>query len=291
MITDGQTNRIYFSSYLEVVCPKLWTNIHTALAERRISHGLLPHTDYIWCRDYMPIQSAEDRFVAYRFEPDYLVKDKRYHKFLACNGYDLCQELNYPAIRMDLVIDGGNIVKCGDTIVMTEKVFYENSRMSRKEVERTLRDSLECDILFLPWDQEEEFGHSDGIIHFAGEGRVLMTNYEDFDPKLASEIVKRLEQKFEVVHLKYKTKRKHSRSWAYINFLQTEQLIMVPQLGIEEALQALEQISTMFPNVETIGIPALEAVRRGGALNCISWNVKETHATCTRPYISLRPNE
>jgi hypothetical protein len=102
-----------------------------------------------------------------------------------------------------------------------------------------------------------------------------MTNYEDFEPKIAREMTMRLERRFEVIHLKYKSKRKHMRSWAYINFLQTEQLIMVPQLGIEEDEQALEQIGSSFPDCETIGIPALEAVRRGGALNCISWNVKD----------------
>ena len=32
---------------------------------------------------------------------------------------------------------------------------------------------------------------------------------------------------------------------------------------------------------ETIGIPALEAVRKGGALNCISWNVKDLGAKPT----------
>jgi agmatine/peptidylarginine deiminase len=86
---------------------------------------------------------------------------------------------------------------------------------------------------------------------------------------------KRLEKKFDVIHLHYKSKRKHQRSWAYINFLQTERLIMVPQLGTEEDEQALEQIRFVFPDCETIGIPALEAVRKGGALNCISWNVKD----------------
>jgi agmatine/peptidylarginine deiminase len=92
---------------------------------------------------------------------------------------------------------------------------------------------------------------------------------------MAEEIEKRLEKKFDVIRLQYKVKRRHMRSWAYINFLQTERLIMVPQLGMEEDEQAIEQIISVFPDIETIGIPALEAVRRGGALNCISWNVKK----------------
>ena len=274
MITDNQTNKIYFSPLLAMECPKLWTSIHSALSKRGIRYGLLRHTNYIWCRDYMPIQIADDYFVSYRFEPDYLKKEKRYQKYLMCDGNKICSEISYPTIGIDLIMDGGNVVKCGDTVVMTEKIFSENSTKSRHEVEHILRDAFKSDILFLPWDREEEFGHSDGILHYAGDGRVLLTNYADFDPKMAEEIEKRLEKKFDVIRLQYKVKRRHMRSWAYINFLQTERLIMVPQLGMEEDEQAIEQISSVFPDIETIGIPALEAVRRGGALNCISWNVK-----------------
>ena len=64
-------------------------------------------------------------------------------------------------------------------------------------------------------------------------------------------------------------------SWAYINFLQTERLIVVPMLELEEDEQALEQIEKVFPDVEVIGVPALEAVRKGGGMNCVTWNVKE----------------
>ena len=275
MITDNQTNKIYFSPYLIDECPKLWSSIRAALSERKIKYEFLKNAKYIWCRDYTPIQIEEDNFVAYRFEPDYLKKNVCYHKYLGYDGHQICKEMNYRMTEMDLVMDGGNVVKCGDTIVMTEKVFVENKDKSKAEVEKILHEKLRCDILFLPWDRYEEYGHSDGIVHFAGEGRVLMTNYEDFDEKLAREMEKRLEKKFDVIHLHYKSKRKHQRSWAYINFLQTERLIMVPQLGTEEDEQALEQIRFVFPDCETIGIPALEAVRKGGALNCISWNVKD----------------
>jgi agmatine/peptidylarginine deiminase len=86
-----------------------------------------------------------------------------------------------------------------------------------------------------------------------------------------------LEKHFEVIPLYYKTKKIHARSWAYINFLQIGKLILVPQLGLEEDKQALEQISNAMPDCEVLGIPALEAVRRGGALNCISWNIKASN--------------
>jgi agmatine/peptidylarginine deiminase len=74
--------------------------------------------------------------------------------------------------------------------------------------------------------------------------------------------------------VKYKVKQKHKRSWAYINYLQVGNLVLVPQLGIPEDEQALERICKVLPNCKVVGIPALEAVRKGGALNCISWNIK-----------------
>ena len=169
------------------------------------------------------------------------------------------------------------MVKCGDTIVMTEKVFVENKDKTRTEVERILKDAFRCDILFLPWDQKETFGHSDGIVHYAGDGKILLTNYDDSSLYYFRRFRKVLEKHFEVIPLKYATKRRHARSWAYINFLQIGKLVLVPQLGLEEDGQALEQIANALSNFEVIGIPALEAVRRGGGLNCMSWNVSMLH--------------
>ena len=95
MITDNQTNKIYFAANLGEVCPKLWASIHNALTTRNIRHGMLRNPNYIWCRDYMPIQIADDNFVSFHFHPDYLANDKRYQKYLCCDGYQLCAELEY----------------------------------------------------------------------------------------------------------------------------------------------------------------------------------------------------
>ena len=278
MITDNQTNLIYFSPELEKLCPMFWKNLQETLDEKKIHYRLLSNAPYMWCRDYMPIQIDDEHFVSYHFRPDYLLKyEKRYAEALSCNGYNICEKLNYEQIGMDLIVDGGNVVKCGDTIVMTDKVFFENPQKSRIEVESILRDTLKCDILFLPWDDKEIYGHSDGIVHYAGDNRILVSSYYyDFFPEFALEIEKLLEKKFNVIRLRFDVKRKHKSNWAYINFLETEKLILVPQLDHEEEdAMAIEQISQVFPDDEVVGIPAIEAVRKGGALNCVSWNVKD----------------
>ena len=273
MLTDDRTNKIYFSAWLPTVCPVLWENIHRELSARKVQHELLNGTADIWCRDYMPIQIDDNEFVNYRYTPDYLmVKSKKRY---ITNASNVCAALPYQVKQIDLILDGGNVVRCGDTVVMTEKVFHENKDKSRYEVEKILTDAFKCDLLFLPWDRSEPLGHSDGIVHYIEANKVMLTNYDDFSPYFFRRFKKALERKFEIVPLKDPTKRKHQRSWAYVNFLQTEHLLMVPQLGIAEDEQAIEQIGNAFPQYDMIGIPALEAVRRGGALNCISWNVKD----------------
>lgn len=277
MITDNLTTAVYFSDLLPKKCPTLNQHIAEVLEANRIPYAYLSETKDIWCRDFMPIQIAEDRFVSYKYTPDYL-QDKPGLRLQTNPEAVLQAQQNrlthvlQNAVKVDLILDGGNVVKCGNIVVMTEKVFAENRDKSPIEVDRILKDAFQCDVLYLPWDHQEAFGHSDGIVHFAGDGKVLITNYGDISPRYYSRFRVALEKHFEVIPLYYKTKKIHVRSWAYINFLQIGKLILVPQLGLEEDKQALEQISNAMPDCEVLGIPALEAVRRGGGLNCISWN-------------------
>ena len=277
MLTDRLTNTVYFSSLLPEKCPILNAHLIDALQKRGIPYAYLSGTKDIWCRDYMPIQVNAERFVFFKYTPDYL-QDKAGLR-IQTNPDDVfkVEENNLKKLLpqssiIDLVLDGGNVVKCDDVVVMTDKVFVENKDKTLAEVERILRDTFQCEIIYLPWDGDM-CGHSDGIIHYAGNNRVLITNYKDFSRYYYYRYLKILEKKFEVIPLKYNAKRLHARSWAYINFLQIGNMLLVPQLGLEEDKQALEQISKAFPNCDIVGIPAVEAVRRGGALNCISWNI------------------
>ena len=49
----------------------------------------------------------------------------------------------------------------------------------------------------------------------------------------------------------------------------------MPGLGLEEDEKALEQIQTIYPDFKVILVPGcLELVRDGGALNCVTWNIR-----------------
>lgn len=275
MITDNLTNTVFLSEWLSKECPVLYKSLKKALKANGVACKNIGNGNDYWCRDYMPIQMEEKRFVLYVYNPDYLqARHKRRFITDVWNAKFIDLLLQSTIERLDLTVDGGNVVKCGSHIVMTDKVFAENSDKSPNEVRRMLEKAFQCEVVFLPWDKLEKCGHSDGIVHYAGGNRVLMTNYDDFDTVFAREYRRILEQHFEVIPLKYNVKQKHKRSWAYINFLQVGNLVLVPQLGIPEDGQALQQIAAALPQCKVEGVPALEAVRKGGALNCVSWNVK-----------------
>lgn len=265
---------VFFSDLLPRKCPMLFQSITNALKEHNITYGLLDNTKDIWCRDYMPIQFDDDRLIYYTYNPDYLQTPYYRRTITDINSIEtLKHHYGQYAQFLDLVIDGGNVVICDDKVVMTEKVFAENKNKSPDEVRMLLKNAFHCDIIFLPWDKKEYLGHCDGIIHYVGNNKVLLTNYDDFSPYFYKKYRKILDSAFDVMPLKYKGSVKHRHSWAYINFLKVENYVLVPQLGISEDEQALQQISAALPKCKVIGIPSLEAVRKGGALNCISWDI------------------
>ena len=135
MTTDHRTDTVFFSDLLPKRCPELYSSITAALDERTVIYRLLPNTNDIWCRDYMPIQTADNRFVFYKYSPDYL--NTPYYsrtitkvKAIPCI-VDPLQETFY---NLDLILDGGNAVKCLDKVIMTEKVFFENKNKPRNRV-------------------------------------------------------------------------------------------------------------------------------------------------------------
>lgn len=174
MVADRLTDTVYFSQWALNDFPVPIANVCRLLGKHGVKYGFLRHTKDYWCRDYMPIQVNDDKFVQYTYAPDYLRDDRGY----MTDPTSALHDLGIQTVKTELLIDGGNIVKCPDRVIMTEKVFYENKNVPRDRVIAMLEQLFECGIVVLPWDRSEKYGHADGIVRWVGGDTVLLTAYD-----------------------------------------------------------------------------------------------------------------
>ena len=179
MICDYQTNKVYLAEgirhYETVAHNLLW-----ALYTQRIETEYLRHTaspKHIWARDYMPIQIDKDLFLQYRYAPDYLKNEQDY-----IPPYEtICRGLRLRCRQTRLVIDGGNVVKFRNRVIMTDKVLVENKGYTEGYIRKQLEEAFGCEVVLIPWDRYEMFGHADGMVRAIGDEYLLLNNYVDID--------------------------------------------------------------------------------------------------------------
>ena len=272
MICDKETNKVFLSKGL-MHYGRVLERILAKLSGWNIETEFLPLADsrkHIWARDYMPIQLEKDKFLLYRYTPDYL---KGFEDFIP-DYPSICKSLHLNCVTTDIVLDGGNIVKCGDKVIMTDKIIDENPMRYYKDMLRELENHLQAQIVLIPRDKYDRYGHADGMVRWIDGDRVLLNNYADFDPKLGKEVKAALSEHFTVEELRYGINKHIKVNWAYINFLQVDGEIFVPGLGIEEDQMAVEQIQKFYPGYNVLLVPdCLNIIKNGGALNCVSWNI------------------
>ena len=272
MIQDYQTNVVYMAHGLSHYVP-VCRNLLDALHREKIRAEFLPYTSsykLVWVRDYMPIQLEKTLVYYYQYWPDYL---------WGYDGYipDVLGIIDYyhlGRIPVDIIMDGGNFVKCGNKAIMTDKIFYENKEIEKKKLIETLEDYMQVQVVIIPWDRYEIFGHSDGMVRWIDGDRVLLNNYVQTDPALRKKLLEALSPHFVVEELEYNTPRLSKLSWAYLNFLRVKNTIFVPGLHAKEDPLAYEQIQHYYPDCKVIQIQGCEELARdGGALHCVTWNI------------------
>ncbi|HQF09431.1 MAG TPA: agmatine deiminase family protein [Spirochaetota bacterium] len=282
MITDKDDSMIYFSELLknDSKYSKTCKNLTEILDSYSIEYHFLPGTNDIWARDYMPIQVSVDKFIEYRFDPDYLQAVKwRYLKTHPDIG---CDAIKLKTVKTDIILDGGNIIKSHDKVILTDKAVKENmKKYTEQELVQELKRLFEVEkVILIPWDKNEPYGHADGMIRFVDDYNVVVNGYfDDYDEAFKNKFFSVLDDNgIRYQKLIYSVKNPDiDRNWAYINYLQTKDILLLPGLGIEEDRQAMEQFENLFPDYakrkRIIQVDVSPLVAEGGALNCISWTI------------------
>lgn len=278
MISDRETNTIYFSELISIDTrfQETFNEIKSTLNSFGVKPKLIPDTKDIWARDFMPIQINDTKYIEYRYDPDYLQGQWKGGRDLKTYPDIVCDSLKLATEKSDLILDGGNFVKSSDCIILTDKIVNENRlSYSKNELIEKLHNTFQVEkVILIPWFKKEKYGHSDGVVRFIDNETVLINhNYKTDNVMLHRLKAGGLRTEF----IDFKVKKRDKKNWAYVNFLQTKDLILLPKFEIDEDLQAYRQIEDYYPGYKDriSQVDMTDIVKFGGALNCISWTTKE----------------
>ncbi len=278
MIADNQTNFLYLADTLPKNYSKFYKEFEKVIKANNIEFQLLPNTKDVWAVDFMPIQISTNKFVRFTYNPQYL-QSQKYQKTISDTD-TICKEINIETVKSDLIIDGGNVTKSTDKVILTDRVFIDNPTIERKKLINKLENHFELDKIYFVPEQPHDFtGHSDGMVRFVDNQTVIINDYQKEKPEFyrAFEIAIRntgLEY-IKIPYNPYENSNCNMANGDYINYLQMENIIIVPTFGIKEDDIAIRQLEAIFKGNKIETINGNEIAKDGGILNCITWNIQK----------------
>ena len=282
MIPDFVTNTLYLADTLPKEYLGFYSQFETVLKECAIDFALLTPTKDIWAVDYMPIQITKDKFIQFLYEPNYLTKYNDWIK-TTTNVDSICKSISLSTQKSTIKVDGGNIVKTHDKVIMCDRVFDENPTFNSKDLIKQLENLLEVDkIIFIPTDSFDEFGHADGIIRFYDDKTVLINRFSGNSKwKEEKEFNIRLRLSLHNAGLDYieipcnteTNKKDIDAKGIYINYLEMKEAIIIPSYGMDEDEEVYKKFTELYKDKVIKTVASNDIAKEGGVLNCISWNI------------------
>jgi agmatine deiminase len=279
MTPDWDADRLFLSDRLETDEPALFAALRSALSG--VPTDIIPGTADIWCRDFMPVQLDEDTFCQFTCDPDYL----RGFTHLVTPPENCRLPFMRDCRRERIVLDGGNVVASRNRVVLTDKIFKENPKITPPRLRQRLEELFQAECVVIPKEPYDEVGHADGVVRFVTENRVLMNDYSGVDPCYGAKVRKLLEGKgMEVDTLplfeeKGRRRRRDDLPSAvglYINYLRVGDAVVMPGYGRPEDRAAVKRMRRALPSAVVSQVPCRSLAGKGGILNCISWAIKDT---------------
>ena len=275
MIPDNKTNFVYLADTLPKKYPAFYTEFAKVLDNCDISFQILPQTKDVWAVDYMPIQIDLNKFIRFVYKPKYL-KSKKDLKTIS-DVDPICEKIGIETRKSNIILDGGNVIRTTDKVIMTDRIFEENPTIERNQLIKELREYFQIDKLFFVPEQPHDYtGHADGMVRFLNNQTVLINEYKDEKKefKRAFEIAIH-NTGLEYIKIPHKPSGKDDAIGFYINYLQMENTVIIPTFGIEEDDEAVKRFEQLFKGQTIATVDGNEIAKDGGILNCITWNISK----------------
>lgn len=220
----------------------------------------------------------------------------------------ICELENIDSYRLDdFILEGGSIHVDGEGTVLTTEMCLlsdgRNRHLSKAQIEDILKEYLGCEkVLWLKdgIDPDETNGHVDDVACFVRPGEVACIYTEDEDDPFYKVAQKNYKALSEMIDAKGRKLRVHKVCTpakpvllegaetidrvagsiprengeiciaSYLNYLVTNDGVIVPQYNDTNDELALAQLSEIFPDKEVVGVKTREVVFGGGNIHCIT---------------------
>ena len=274
---------VYMSELLNIRYPETCKRLTDILDKHNVKYAFLKGTKDIWCRDYMPVQIESGKLIQFKYDPSYL-KGKTEWEESRSDVKDVCRVNNIDAQFSDINLDGGNVLICDGRAIVTDRIFSENPDRNKESLIDELSKLLECEIIIIPAlrSRDEDFsGHADGMVRFVDRNTILGNRLAG-EYKYIQEGMQKVMEKFDLRYIDIPffvnkdPEHPYSAIGIYVNYLEVNNLIVLPVFGREEDKQAVEIMQKTFPDrvIETLNYN--DVAQEGGLLNCTTWVVGKT---------------
>ena len=240
-------------------------------------------TKDIWCRDYMPVQTESGKFIQFRYEPSYL-KGKKEWEESRSDVKEICRINKIDATFSDINLDGGNVLICDGRAIISDRLFSENPKHDKDSLVKDLAKLLECEIIIIPAlrSQDEDMtGHADGMVRFVNRNTIIGNERRPNEYKYMKDGLQAAIDKFNLTYIDIPyfedkdAKHPDSAIGIYVNYLELNDLIIVPIFNSKEDKVALDIIKKAFPKKHIETIDYNDVAKEGGLLNCTTWIVNK----------------
>lgn len=278
MIPDNKTNFLYLADTLPKYYPGFYLEFEKLLRENKVNFDLLPDTKDVWAVDYMPIQIDLNDFVQFVYKPGYLKSKK---DLASISNVDLiCEQIGIETTKSEIKIDGGNVTRTKDKVILTERIFKENPTFEKKKLLNELRNYFQVDKLYLIPELPNDFtGHADGMVRFVNDELLLINDFKREDKEFYETFKKAIQniglEYLTIPYNPYNNKAFLQANGCYINYLQMENIIVLPTFEIKDDDIVKELFGQIFNGIKIETINCNKIANEGGVLNCITWNIRQ----------------
>ena len=269
---------VYLSDKLMERYPETCKRLIGILEKHNTKYSFIKGTKDIWCRDYMPVKTETGQLIQFKYDPSYL-KNTPEHIASRSDVDEIHSKNGIKAQKSEINLDGGNVLICGGRAIISSKVFTENPGKSEEEIKNELAKLLGCEIIIIPIINTDFTGHADGMVRFVDRNTILGNDLAA-EYKYWREGMKKVLAEYNLSYIdvpffedKAHPKNPDSAIGVYVNYLEVNNLIVVPVFGHEKDKEAVAVIQKAFPDkiVETINYS--DVALEGGLLNCTTWVV------------------